>query len=221
MRATTDRSPLIPYVVQRKGEEAAPDNLRILEFAPGRHRLYYADENPQRDRDMRGVLWARCAFNPADENRMPTGEPQWKMMHPHRQMVTMQHLRCQVCTRQARTRLGYIFLAGRGNQDPTQAQILTNQPPVCAQHAPAAAQLCPHLAGDPIVFLAHSAPLYGVGGVLYGRNSSGVHVVARPDHALPYGHPNLETFLASQMVRRLSSFRVVSLEELLKELAAA
>ncbi|MHB9849002.1 hypothetical protein ACSYGO_07105 [Streptomyces krungchingensis] len=80
------------------------------------------------------------------------------------------------------------------------------------------AALCPHMEQQPMVFLAPSAPLYGVSGVLYGIGASGVEVVARPDHALPYGHSNLPTFLASQMVRRLKSFRVLDVDELLVEL---
>ncbi|PBC65593.1 hypothetical protein BKI49_02405 [Streptomyces sp. Tue6028] len=64
---------------------------------------------------------------------MPTGEARWGFMHPHRQMMTMQALRCQVCTRPARTRLGFIFLAGPRDEDPTQTEILTYQPPVCAR----------------------------------------------------------------------------------------
>ncbi|WP_369228859.1 hypothetical protein AB5J56_00430 [Streptomyces sp. R21] len=139
-------------------------------------------------------------------------------MHPYRQMMTMQALRCQVCAEPARTRLGFIFLTGPRDADPHQATILTNQPPVCAQHARAAARLCPHLEGNPMVFLARSAPLYGVHGTLYGYGEHGVQVVAQPDAPLPFGHPNLPTLLASQLVRRLSSFRVVGLDELMLEL---
>ncbi|MGA5146919.1 hypothetical protein ACPCSF_18040 [Streptomyces griseoincarnatus] len=72
-----------------------------------------------------------------------------------------------------------------------------------------------------MVFLARSAPLYGVHGALCGRDEGGVKVVAQPDAPLPYGHPNIGTFLASQLVRRLRSFRVVGLSELLNDLATA
>ncbi|MFD3504473.1 hypothetical protein [Streptomyces sp. NPDC058678] len=219
VRSTSERG-LIPFITQREGEEAAPDNLVILQHAPGRHRLHYGDEDP-RDRDVRGVLWARCAFNSVDERGMPTGSPLWKLMHPYRQMMCMQTLRCQVCTQPARTRAGLIFLAGPHDHDPTQPVILTNQPPVCAKHARAAAALCPHLERQPVVYLAASAPLCGVTGTLYGLSGQGVHVIAQPDHPLPYGHPNLATFLASQMIRRLSSFRVVDLDELQRELVLA
>jgi hypothetical protein len=60
-----------------------------------------------------------------------------------------------------------------------------------------------------------------VHGTLYGRDESGVKVIAQPDAPLPYGHPNIGTFLASQLVRRLQSFRFVSLHELLNDLATA
>ncbi|MER5915485.1 hypothetical protein ABT124_34885 [Streptomyces sp. NPDC001982] len=211
---------LIPFVIQREGEEAAPDNLFLHTVAPGRHRLYYTDEDP-RDRDLHGVLWARCSFNPVNSRKQPTGTPQWKLIHPFRQRITMQAMRCQVCAEQARTPLGFIFLAGPRSIGPEQTPLLTNQPPVCAKHARAAARLCPHLEGNPMVFLTRSAPLYGVLGTLYGYGGNGVQVVAQPDAPLPYGHPNLATFLASQLVRRLSSFSVVDMGELQRELSAA
>ena len=120
-----------------------------------------------------------------------------------------------------RPALGFIFLAGPRDHDPSQPSTLTNQPPVCRKHTRATARLCPHLEDDPTVFLARSAPLYGVHGTLYGRDAGGVKVVAQPDAPLPYGHPNLGTFLASQLVRRLQSFRVIGLDELLNSLATA
>jgi hypothetical protein len=148
---------------------------------------------------------------------MPTGTPQWKLMHPYRQMLMMQAMRCQVCTQPARTALGFPFFLPQGN-DLHLATILTNQPPVCARHLRAAAALCPHI--EPVVYLAQSAPLYGVHGMLYGLSADNkVHVVAQPEHPLPFGHPNLPTLLASQLVRRLSSFKVVGLNELTLELA--
>ncbi|MFF5160694.1 hypothetical protein ACFY3N_31475 [Streptomyces sp. NPDC000348] len=152
---------------------------------------------------------------------MPTGEPQWKLMHPYRQMATMLKLRCQVCAGPARTPLGFVFLAGPKDHGLMVSTILTNQPPVCMKHARAATALCPHLERNPMVFLARSAPLYGVHGTVYGLDAWGrVRVVVRPDHPLPFGHPNIPTFLASQLVRRLSSFRVVGMNELLQAVAA-
>lgn len=227
MTGTREASRLIPYITQRKGEDAAPDNLIIVQHAFG-PQLHYRDEDPARDRPMQGQpgrlgsLWARCAFNPLDDDGMPTGKPLWKYMHPYRQMLTMQALRCQVCTQPARTPLGYIFLAGPHDEDPDQPTIKTNQPPVCAKHTQKAAELCPHLEGNPMVFLTQSAPLYGVHGTVYGLNRKRqVHVVENPDRPLPFDDPKVPTLLASQLIRRLSSFRVVGLDTLLGELAAA
>ncbi|MEU6351095.1 hypothetical protein ABZ896_17445 [Streptomyces sp. NPDC047072] len=133
--------------------------------------------------------------------------------------MCMQAMRCQVCQAPARTPLGFVFLAGPHDQDPTQPAILTNQPPVCVKHARIAARFCPHLDGRPTVFLATSFPLYGVLGTLYGLGRDGVTVLDQPEAPLPYGHPSLPTFLASQLVRSLKSFRVMDLDELLAELA--
>ncbi|MDQ0988795.1 hypothetical protein [Streptomyces sp. V3I7] len=73
-----------------------------------------------------------------------------------------------------------------------------------------------------MVFLAKSAPLYGVHGTLYGLNDNGqVHALAQPEHSLPFGHPNMPTMLASQLIRRLTSYRIVDLDELQRELTLA
>ncbi|MFJ8143092.1 hypothetical protein [Streptomyces sp. NPDC096013] len=119
--------------------------------------------------------------------------------------------------RPARTPLGFVFLAGP--DAPERSSVLTAQPPVCRKHIASAARLCPHLDGRPVVYLAQSAPLYGVHGIVYGYGRDGIHVAARPDGPLPYGHANTRTFLASQLVRRLTSFRTVDLEELTRELS--
>ncbi|MFJ9862500.1 hypothetical protein ACIRVN_34190 [Streptomyces albogriseolus] len=210
-------SRVIPFVIQREGEEAAPDNLRLTPLGSGRYRLGYADEDP-RDRDLRGVLWARCGFGPVDDQEQPTGRPQWRMMHPLRQRGCMQTLRCQICAGPARTPLGWIFLAGPSTVDPNNEPILTNQPPVCPEHVRTAAELCPHLTAEPMVFLARSAPLYGVNGVGYGVRDGNVQVVERPAGPVPYGHLLMPTVLASQMVRRIGAFRLLSLAELFTEL---
>lgn len=81
-----------------------------------------------------------------------------------------------------------------------------------------AVTLCPHLREDPVVYLATSAPLYGVLGTAYGLVGGKVDVVAQPKEPLPYGHPNLPTFLASQLIRRLARYRVLTVNEAMREL---
>ncbi|MDQ0585806.1 hypothetical protein [Streptomyces rishiriensis] len=209
---------LVPFITQREGEDAAPDNLILLPHTDGRLHLHYLDEDA-RDRDPRGVLWARCSFNPLDARGQPTGRPQWKLMHPYRQLMCMQALHCQICAEPARTPLGLIFLAGPHDRAPDAAQVLTNQPPVCARHVRTAARVCPHLQGRPTVHLAESAPLYGVTGTFYGMGPYGVQPVAQPVPPLPYGHPDISSFLASQQIRRLHSFRTLDVDQLVRELA--
>lgn len=72
----------VPFAIQREGEDAAPDNLLMTPIGgPGRYRLRYADEE-SRDRDLRGVLWARSSFGAVDDSGRLTGNPQWRMLHP-------------------------------------------------------------------------------------------------------------------------------------------
>lgn len=210
---------LVPYITLREGEEAAPNNLLILKGPTGNPRLAYGDDDP-RDRSVRDVLVARCGHNPLDKNGQPIGKPVWKMMHPFRQIITMQHLRCQVCTEPARTPAGFVFLTANLEHDLAQPSIVTNQPPVCARHIRAAARLCPHVAYT--AFVVPSAPIHGFLGVLYGYGvNHQVEAVAHPDVPLTLAHPELPMLLASQMFRRLSSPRAVELDELTRWLRLA
>ncbi|MFI5814877.1 hypothetical protein ACIA7S_28460 [Streptomyces sp. NPDC051643] len=216
MRSATDTA-LVPYITMREGEEAAPANLLIY---PGTGVLYYADERPE-DRDRYKVLWARCSSNPLDARQQPTGEPRWKFMHPGRQRSTMERLLCQVCAQPARTPLGLVFISAAGVTDPVEPTVLTDQPPVCARHIRTVLKLCPALEHDPMVMLATSAPLYGVHGVLYGLKGRSVEPLVHPDEPMAFAHLQTPTMLASKLVRRLSSFRVVDPDELVHNLAAA
>ncbi|MFJ2567265.1 hypothetical protein ACIQ8G_35690 [Streptomyces sp. NPDC094154] len=218
MRAATTRSAstdarLVPYITSREGEH--PDlllSLRGIHGRDGRLQLGYWDELTE-DRDLRGVLWGRCSQTIGTDG-LPTGQPRWRMVHPSRQRETMEQLRCQVCAQHARTRHGVIFLAGPNEVSPDDAVVRTAQPPVCREHARAAAQQCPHLAGRPTVFLVQSAPLYGVIGTPYQWGDSGLSALPATDTPLPYGHTGLRWFLASQMVRRLRAYTIISIDDL-------
>lgn len=211
---------VIPFVTLREGEEAAPADLHLLPYGLSGPRLVYGDED-LRDRPLRDILWARCSFS-MGEGGMPTGEPRWKFLHPYRQMATMLAMRCQICAQQARTPLGWIFLAGPKDQEPSETTVWMAQPPVCARHVRMVERLCPHMEGTPTVFLAASAPLYGVLGSVYGHGPGGtVDVVERPEGPVRFGDPRAPRVLASQLVRRLSSFRVLTVDELHAGLRAA
>ncbi|MFI1702720.1 hypothetical protein [Streptomyces bobili] len=68
------------------------------------------------------------------------------------------------------------------------------------------------------MFLAQSAPLYGTTGTLYGLGADGVQPVTQPGAPLPYGHPDTGCFLASQRIRRLHTYRILKVDELLQQL---
>ncbi|MEU1601041.1 hypothetical protein ABZ468_52200 [Streptomyces sp. NPDC005708] len=211
--ASPTMNQLVPYITSRAGER--PDllsSLRALRGPDGRLQLGYWNEIAQ-DRDLRGVLWGRCSQT-IGRDGLPTGRPRWRMVHPSRQRECMEQLRSQVCAQPARTHHGIVFLAGPGEVRPDDAVVRTAQPPVCLQHARAAAQQCPHLAGRPTEFLAHSVPLYGVIGTPYQYGDGGLQALPATDQALPYGHPGLGWFLASQMVRRLRAYTVITLGDL-------
>ncbi|MGW2933549.1 hypothetical protein ACWDA7_17170 [Streptomyces sp. NPDC001156] len=206
-------SRLVPYITSRAGER--PDllsSLRGMRGPDGHLQLGYWDELKE-DRDLRGVLWGRCSQT-IDADGLPIGRPCWRMVHPSRQRECMEQLRCQVCAQSARTRHGIVFLAGPGEVRPQDAVVRTAQPPVCLRHARAAAEQCPHLDGRPTVFLVQSAPLYGVIGTPYQYGDGGLQALPASDAALPYGHPGLRWFLASQMVRRLRAYTVITLGDL-------
>lgn len=211
--ATAATPRLVPYITSRTGER--PDyltSLRTAYGADGRLQLGYWNELRE-DRDLRGVLWARCSQTIGDDG-LPAGRPRWRMVHPARQRQCMEQLRCQVCAQPARTPYGIIFLAGPNEVRPQDAVVRTAQPPVCPNHARIAAEQCPHLAGQPTVFLARSAPLYGVIGTPYQYSNGGLQALPATDQPLSYGHPGLRWYLASQMVRRLRAYTVITLDDL-------
>ncbi|MFJ6569817.1 hypothetical protein ACIQNU_20575 [Streptomyces sp. NPDC091292] len=164
---------------------------------------------------VRGVLWSRVSQSIGDD-RLPAGEPKWRLVHPARQRETMLRLRCQVCVDDARTPEGVLFLEGRKGAVPTPGTtVRTAQPPVCRRHARVASKRCPYLAEHgSVALLAQSAPLYGVIGTPYAYTGSGLQVLAGTDIPVPYGDPALRWFLASQLVRTLQSFTAVHLDDL-------
>ncbi|MGX1541140.1 hypothetical protein [Streptomyces adustus] len=206
---------LVPYITGREGEH--PDLLASLGSAQGpdgRLHLAYHDEQ-NGDRDLRGVLWGRCSQYIGPDN-LPIGRPRWRMVHPSRQRECMEQLRCQICAQPARTDHGYLFLAGPDEVRPVDAVVRTAQPPVCMRHARTAAEQCPHLQGRPTMYLTQSAPLYGVIGTPYHYTDGGLRALPATDgrEALPYGHPGLRWYLASQLVRRLRAYTVINFDDL-------
>lgn len=218
------RPRVVPYITARHGEEG--EVAAMLGVLPGGRGLCYLDEGP-RDRDGRGVLWARCTQ--ALEGGEPADRPRWREVHPSRQRETMESLRCQVCVRPAnRTPLGFLFLETLPAESDTTVDryegVLTAQPPLCLEHAQAAAEQCGHLAKKGAVALRVRVPrLYGVIGAFYRNGTHGPEPVDVSENvgsrSLSYRDRRWTPWiLASQLVRELRGVTIVNLEE---EMAAA
>ncbi len=54
-----------------------------------------------------------------------------------------------------------------------------------------------------MALLVRRAPLFGVIGTPYRWSAEGMRALPGDDVPVPYGHPSLEWFLASQLVREL------------------
>jgi hypothetical protein len=210
----------------RKGEEPVPESMLGIRYnrAGMPIGICYRWELP-RDRDDRGVLWARTSQNLSPDTRRPTGKPLFAAMHPARQRETMFSLRCQVCHGQAsRTELGHLFLEKAGDGDAE--GITTGQPPVCLDHAVTGIEHCRHLIDQGYVLLRSRVPrLYGVLG--QGFKAVDHALVPLPpllspdgsDLPIPYTRRELTPWvLASQLLRRLTGVTVVDIDH---ELAAA
>jgi hypothetical protein len=204
---------LVPYITAREGEEADSfHNLGIGRGRDGRPCLRYVDEGPP-DRDGKGVLWARCSMS-LDAFGEPWGTPRWQLVHPQRQRVTMSLLRCQVCTVKLKNRDGVLFLETAGDRQYS-TPVKTAQPPVCLTHARMAASRCPRLRSQGhVALLATRFPLYGVIGHAYKWSANGLQSLPDFDSPLPYSHPQIGMFLASQLVRELRDYKVVNLDDL-------
>ncbi len=204
---------VVPYITAREGEEA--DSLLNLNVRIGpdrRPRLGYKDEAGP-DRDLRGVLWARYSMSLGFAGQ-PTGNPRWRLVHPLRQRITMALLRCQVCTVPLKRSDGILFVETADDGDDYTGPVKTAQPPVCLEHARMAARRCPRLRSQGhVALLATRFPLYGVIGTPYQYTADGIQPLAASDAPLPYDHPQIDWFLASQLAHELRDYEVVSLDE--------
>ncbi|MFH7338547.1 hypothetical protein [Streptomyces fradiae] len=217
MKRTSAAPKLVPYITQREGEYGGlASELTLSMDAFGSLRLAYQDETPA-DRGPGRELWARCSqsLNAAGK---PTGKPQWRLVNPARQREAMERLRCQVGLCRAETDQGYLFLAGVTEDKSHRAggPVRTAQPPVCLKHLRPALELCPHLRKGHLVFRARTTSVWGVIGSRYRLTASGLAPlpVEEDDAPVPYGHPQLGWFLASQLVRELRDYEVVNPNDL-------
>lgn len=216
MKRTATAKRLVPYITSRRGEYGELESELTLSMDTfGRTRLAYHNET-QDDRGPRGELWARCAQT-LDASGRPTGKPQWRLVHPARQREAMRQLQCQIGFCPAETPDGYLFLAGAGGKPHRPGKpVRTAQPPVCLAHARPSVEQCKHLREQGhVAFLARATTMWGVIGTRYRFTVNGLEPLpAQDDEPLPYDHPQLGWFLASQLVRELRDYDVVSLDDL-------
>jgi hypothetical protein len=216
----------VPYVTLRRGEEPVPESMLGIRYnrAGIPVGLCYRWELP-RDRDDRGVLWARTSQSLSPDTRRPAGKPLFASMHPARQREMMSSLRCQVCRGKAsRNELGYLFLEKADDGDAE--GITTGQPPVCLDHAVAGIENCGHLIEQGYVLLRSKVPrLHGVLGQVFKAVDHALEPLPPllgPDGSdvpIPYTMRELTPWvLASQLLRRLTGVTVVDID---RELAAA
>ncbi|MFD4634835.1 hypothetical protein ACFVYR_35990 [Streptomyces sp. NPDC058284] len=168
----------VPYVTVREGEEAAahahlPLRTAFTRSDSGVMCLGYWDEEPE-NRDMHDVLWTRTSQSLG-------------------QREDMLKLKCQDCGQAARTPEGLLFPVSKENGMPsaTSAGIHTDQPPVCRQHAAAAAKSNPELVEHGYVPVrAQRARMCGVIGTPYILTTDGFEALEPPTRPSPTGIPS-------------------------------
>ncbi|MFI5753119.1 hypothetical protein ACIBBE_46655 [Streptomyces sp. NPDC051644] len=206
-------SRLVPYITAREGEE--PEShlaLRATFDSAGRSALGYWDET-QEDRDPRGVLWGRCS-QLIGRDGIPSGRPQWRLIHPARQRETMTRLSLSDLRRPYQNTGGLPVPGTRCQRRSAAWGLRTAQPPVCLAHLRAAVEQFPRLQEGYTALMVRSAPLYGVIGTPYQWTAQGIQALAGNDTPVPYRTSELRWFLGSQLVRCLQGFTVVDLDDL-------
>ncbi|MFH8698821.1 hypothetical protein [Streptomyces chartreusis] len=216
MKRSSAAPRLVPYITSREGEHGGLESeLTLSMSAFGAVRLAYQDETPD-DRGPHGELWARYSQSLNASGR-PTSKPQWRLVNPTRQRRAMQQLRCQINFCPAETSRGYVFLADaeEGPSSHAGEPVRTAQPPVCLKHVRPSLELCKHLRKGHVAFLARATSIWGVIGSRYRLTVTGLQPLPAEDDApVEHGHPQLGWFLASQLVRELRDYEVISLDDL-------
>ncbi|MFG2630787.1 hypothetical protein [Streptomyces sp. NPDC048473] len=126
----------------------------------------------------------------------------------------------QLARLHTRTLLTMFKWAGNVEGATTVVGILVDNARVHADPGPTAEdrqvrlRQCPHLQRGYNALMVRSAPLYGVIGTAYEWTAQGIKALAGDDVPVPYRDPTLKWFLASQLVRTLTDFTVVDLDDL-------
>ncbi|MDT0265575.1 hypothetical protein RM844_04635 [Streptomyces sp. DSM 44915] len=171
-----------------------------------RGRLAYADER-HFDRDAGGILWRRAPSTPGK------GKPDFAGIHPLRQRLAMADLRCQVCGGPAdHNDDGILWLLGDDPDNPGSwpQGMETMHPPVCLPCATLSVRSCPHLRRHFVALRVQTGTLAGVFGALYQPGPLGPVLVDAA--GIPFGDPQIQWVIASQLVVTLDAFTFTDLE---------
>ncbi|MFD3590494.1 hypothetical protein [Streptomyces sp. NPDC058683] len=194
------RGKLVPYITAWSAESVPQPRVerRITGAGEG---IGFEDEDPRTDRRY-GVLCIRSTLTPG------RGEPEFRLIHPHRQRRAMDHSLCQVCSGPTvGTRADGRTLYLLGGARPIAEGETTAAPPVHPSCAIEATENCPPLRRGHAAALVERATLYGVAGVIYNPETLAPlpHVGSRPGEL-----PHVD--IAADASRwTLASFTVVSL----------
>ncbi|GAA3160377.1 MULTISPECIES: hypothetical protein [Streptomyces] len=180
------------------GEHDRPP-LCVRRGPAGHFRLSYVTEHPG-DRDLRDVLWDRTA---PDGQRQP-----------------MLYLTCALCempvrpvrsSRRPRLGTGTLFLVPDGVD--TSQPVRTVLPPVCLAHAPVAVREAAALQHGYTALLVTRHRLHGIIGTPYRWAGHRVQQDQPTDVPVPYGTYDARWTIAQLLVRELTKYAVVDLND--------
>jgi hypothetical protein len=150
-------------------------------------------------RDTAGVLWTRWAL------AQGKGRPEFDVVHVHRGKRVMSNLLCQVCGGPSDVNhLGRLFLLEdeRGVEGWPEREVTTH-PPLCLEHAPLAARLCPHLEGNVVAVRARRVEVDCVYGNVYAHSGGPLPVLVARKQIVPFDDARLRWTLATQLAATL------------------
>ncbi|ARF73777.1 hypothetical protein B7C62_17015 [Kitasatospora albolonga] len=159
------------------------------------------------------MLWARYSAALSSSGR-PVGRPLDGMLHPGRQHGVMLRRYCGVCARLAQTNGGRHLHLVTDDERLESGTVRTVHPPVCLDHA-AAAAMSPRLRHGYTALLVRASVLSGVLGTPCTPAGLGVRLAPGEHRFVPYtDKETLRWFLAFGLVRDLTDYEVVNPNDL-------
>jgi hypothetical protein len=135
----------VPWIARWSAEVVTPKPAFSVWITSQGAQVGFTDESPQ-DR-IDGVLWMR-------ERDLPgVGDPEFKVVHSHRQRAAQVEGRCQVCGRIITERPVPWLIPKILMQKGSRGSIITDVAPTCEQCLNLARVTCPHLLSRPYIIV--------------------------------------------------------------------